>query len=103
MDLLILWVLAGRSRPGLPPPPPERAPQKRPAPSVSGAPLDAPDWRANNVNKRLLSLDLDSDAGREAFGRLAAKADFLLETALPGSDLAAFFDPDGGISSYGGV
>ncbi|MDX1484225.1 MAG: CaiB/BaiF CoA-transferase family protein [Alphaproteobacteria bacterium] len=59
-----------------------------------GAYLDAPDWRASNVNKRLLSLDLENDAGRAAFFRLAADADFLLETALPGSDLATLFDPD---------
>ena len=59
-----------------------------------GASLDAPDWRANNANKRLLSLDLKSEAGRAAFLKLAAAADFLLETAAPGSDLASFFDPD---------
>ena len=59
-----------------------------------GAPLEAPDWRANNVDKRLLSLDLDSEAGRKAFLKLVAKADFLLETAAPGSQLAEFFDPD---------
>jgi crotonobetainyl-CoA:carnitine CoA-transferase CaiB-like acyl-CoA transferase len=58
-----------------------------------GTALDDPGWRANNVNKRLISLDLESDSGREAFRRLAAKADFLLETALPGSELAALFDP----------
>jgi benzylsuccinate CoA-transferase BbsE subunit len=59
-----------------------------------GAPLNAPDWRANNANKRLLSLDLESEAGRGAFLKLAAEADFLLETAGPGSTLAEFFDPD---------
>ncbi|MCZ6848710.1 MAG: CaiB/BaiF CoA-transferase family protein [Alphaproteobacteria bacterium] len=59
-----------------------------------GASLDAPDWRANNANKRLLSLDLDSDAGRAAFLKLAAAADFLLETAPPGSARARLFDPD---------
>ena len=59
-----------------------------------GASLNAPDWRANNANKRLLSLDLESEAGRGAFLKLAAEADFLLETAGPGSTLAEFFDPD---------
>ena len=59
-----------------------------------GASLNAPDWRANNANKRLLSLDLESEAGRGAFLKLAAEADFLLETAGPGSNLAEFFDPD---------
>ncbi len=59
-----------------------------------GASLDSPDWRANNANKRLLSLDLETEAGRAAFLKLAADADFLLETALPGSPQADFFDPD---------
>lgn len=59
-----------------------------------GADLSAPDWRANNVNKRLLSLDLHQPAGRAAFDRLVAQADFLLETAQPGTSLAEFFDPD---------
>jgi crotonobetainyl-CoA:carnitine CoA-transferase CaiB-like acyl-CoA transferase len=57
------------------------------------ADLSAPGWRADNVNKRLLALDLTKDAGRSAFRVLAAKADFLLETADPGSDLARLFDP----------
>ncbi len=59
-----------------------------------GAPLDAPDWRANNANKRLLSLDLECEQGRAAFLKMAAAADFLLETAPPGSAQARFFDPD---------
>ncbi len=59
-----------------------------------GADLSAPDWRANNVNKRLLSLDLEGEAGRAVFLRLAKEADFLLETAQPGTELAAFFDPE---------
>jgi benzylsuccinate CoA-transferase BbsE subunit len=59
-----------------------------------GASLDAPDWRANNANKRLLSLDLESAAGRAAFLKLAAEADFLFETAHPTSERAKFFDPE---------
>ena len=59
-----------------------------------GAALDGPDWRGNNVNKRLLTLDLDVDAGRQAFLRLAARADFLIETAAPGGDRARLLDPD---------
>ena len=58
-----------------------------------GTSLDAPGWRADNVNKRLLTLDLTTDSGQAAFRALAAKADFLLETAEPGSALAQLFDP----------
>lgn len=59
-----------------------------------GADLSAPAWRGTNANKRLLTLDLASPAGKDAFLRMAAKADFLLETAQPGSDLARLFDID---------
>ncbi|HSR56189.1 MAG TPA: CaiB/BaiF CoA-transferase family protein [Alphaproteobacteria bacterium] len=59
-----------------------------------GADFTAPDWRANNVNKRLLSLDFENEDGRQAFLRLADKADFVLETAHPGTELCAFFDPE---------
>ena len=59
-----------------------------------GAALDGPDWQAYNVNKRLLSLDLDGEAGMEVLRRLAEGADFLLESAAPGSAAAAFLDPD---------
>jgi benzylsuccinate CoA-transferase BbsE subunit len=59
-----------------------------------GASLNAPDWRGNNANKRLLSLDLESDSGRATFLKLAASADILLETAHPASEQACFFDPD---------
>jgi crotonobetainyl-CoA:carnitine CoA-transferase CaiB-like acyl-CoA transferase len=59
-----------------------------------GADLSAPAWRGTNAGKRLISLDLTSKAGQEAFRKMAAKADFLLETAQPGSALAEFFDID---------
>lgn len=59
-----------------------------------GATLDDPDWQANNVNKRLLTLDLDDVAGRGAFRRLVEGADFLFETAAPGSAAFRLFDPD---------
>ncbi len=58
------------------------------------AALDDPTWRANNVNKRLVSLDLDTEAGRAAIQRMAASTDFLIETAAPGSAEADLFDPD---------
>ena len=58
-----------------------------------GASLDAPGWRADNVNKRLLTLDLTSDSGKSLFRKLAAQVDFLVETAQPGTDEARLFDP----------
>ncbi len=57
-----------------------------------GADLSAPAWRGNNAGKRLLTLDLTKKAGKAAFLKMVAKADFLLETAQPGSDVAALFD-----------
>ena len=60
-----------------------------------GADLSAPAWRGANTNKRLLTLDLTSAEGKDTFLRMAARADFLLETAAPGSELAKLFDIDG--------
>ncbi|MGH7931770.1 MAG: CaiB/BaiF CoA transferase family protein [Candidatus Binataceae bacterium] len=40
---------------------------------------------AYNRNKRSLALDLECAAGREIFYRLAARADFLVESDAPGS------------------
>ncbi len=57
-----------------------------------GRPLDDPDWQAFNVNKRLLSLNLEEEAGWDTLRRLAAGADFLIETAAPAA--AGLFDPD---------
>lgn len=57
-----------------------------------GADVTAIDWQAGNVNKRLLRLDLESPAGGATFERLVGQADFLIETALPGSPLAQVFD-----------
>ena len=58
-----------------------------------GASLDAPGWRADNVNKRLLTLDLTSASGKSLFLKMLAQVDFLIETALPGSAEAELFDP----------
>jgi crotonobetainyl-CoA:carnitine CoA-transferase CaiB-like acyl-CoA transferase len=49
-------------------------------------------WRALNVNKRLLRLDLGKSAGRDELDGLAAGADLLLATFTPGTREAAFFD-----------
>lgn len=59
-----------------------------------GADLSAPAWRGTNAGKRLITLDLTAKAGQDTFRKMAAKADFLLETALPGSDEAKLFDID---------
>ncbi len=50
-------------------------------------------WQANNVNKRLLRLDIDTPAGSAALDKLLARADVLLETAAPGTPSAARFEP----------
>jgi crotonobetainyl-CoA:carnitine CoA-transferase CaiB-like acyl-CoA transferase len=41
-------------------------------------------WFGFNNNKRGLTLDLESAKGRKLFSELAAKADFVLETFMPG-------------------
>jgi crotonobetainyl-CoA:carnitine CoA-transferase CaiB-like acyl-CoA transferase len=45
--------------------------------------VDTSDWRALNVNKRLLRLDLGEVDGRRELDRLAASADILLATCTP--------------------
>jgi benzylsuccinate CoA-transferase BbsE subunit len=42
-------------------------------------------WLAHNVNKRSVTLDIHSDAGRELFLRLVATSDFVLESSQPGT------------------
>jgi crotonobetainyl-CoA:carnitine CoA-transferase CaiB-like acyl-CoA transferase len=42
------------------------------------------DWWALNRNKRGITLDLESPAGRQRFLKLAAAADFLIESRRPG-------------------
>ncbi len=50
------------------------------------------DWQAYNVNKRILALDLKTEAGRGVLLRLVEDVDFLVETAAPGSAEAGLFD-----------
>lgn len=41
-------------------------------------------WFAYNANKRGITLDLDSSQGQDLFHRLAQKADFVIESFVPG-------------------
>lgn len=41
-------------------------------------------WWAYNRNKRSITLDLESDRGRELFHQLVSRADFLIESEDPG-------------------
>ncbi|HRQ59185.1 MAG TPA: CoA transferase [Azoarcus taiwanensis] len=58
-----------------------------------GASIDGPDWQANNVNKRLLRLDLDSAQGQSSFDRLITGVDILIESARPHDRRAHCLDP----------
>lgn len=56
------------------------------------AALEASDWRALNVNKRVLRLDLERPEARRELDALAAEADILLATFTPGTARARIFD-----------
>jgi len=66
--------------------PPGGSPVRRRGPFVDDVPH--PDrslqWWACNRNKRGVTLDLDSGRGQEMLRRLAASADFLIESETPG-------------------
>lgn len=67
--------------------PPEGDPARRMPPlleSRNGAPQSL-HWLACNANKRGVTLDLQTPAGRSLFLRLLTKADFVLETFKPGT------------------
>lgn len=57
-----------------------------------GSDIAQAEWRALNVNKALIELDLERAADREQFDALAAKSDILLATPAPGSAGAKCFD-----------
>jgi crotonobetainyl-CoA:carnitine CoA-transferase CaiB-like acyl-CoA transferase len=57
-----------------------------------GAALDSADWRALNVNKRLLRLDPASRAGQQAIEHMIPRVDILIETARPGDPADAWLD-----------
>jgi crotonobetainyl-CoA:carnitine CoA-transferase CaiB-like acyl-CoA transferase len=50
------------------------------------------EWRALNVNKALVELDLERAVNRERFDALAAKSDILLATPVAGSAASPCFD-----------
>lgn len=59
----------------------------------NGAP-ESLHWLAYNANKRGITLNLENGKGRELFGRLAAEADFVVESFKPGmlSELGLAYD-----------
>ncbi|MBO1333170.1 CaiB/BaiF CoA-transferase family protein [Streptomyces sp. VRA16 Mangrove soil] len=65
-------------------------PTRRWGPPFQGE--DATYYLAANRNKRSVTLDLKSDAGRAAVHRMLADADVMVENFRPGSTLARVFD-----------
>ncbi len=66
--------------------PPGGDPERR-VPPLAVGPGGCPQslaWLAHNVNKRSVTIDLDSEPGRLDFRKLVAESDFLLETFRPG-------------------
>jgi len=76
--------------------PPGGDPMRRTGPFIDGAksPENSHHWRYYNTNKRSITLEITSDAGRALLRRLAGTADVLLESFQPG-----YLDPLG--LSYG--
>ncbi len=66
--------------------PPGGDPERRQPPflAAAGAEPQGLNWLAQNVNKRSITLDLESEPGRLHFQKLVASSDFLLETFRPG-------------------
>jgi len=66
--------------------PPQGSPSRRMEPFMDGAPESERSLRyfAFNRNKRSVTLDLESDAGRQALLSLVETADFVIESAPPG-------------------
>lgn len=57
-----------------------------------GADVSSADWRALNVNKRLVHADFSDPAGRRRLDELASTADILIATPNPGAGDAGVFD-----------
>ena len=56
------------------------------------ADISSAEWRALNLNKRLLRADLSGHSGRRALDELAGTADILIATPHPGSGGVELFD-----------
>ena len=65
-----------------------------PLDDIGGIDLDGAEWRALNVNKRLLRLNAAGGAGRQAIERMIARADILIETARPGDPADEWLAPE---------
>jgi len=63
-------------------------------PDGLGGPRHGPDFQNLHRNKRSLTLDLKAPEGREAFLRLAARADVVVENFRPGVMARLGLDPD---------
>jgi crotonobetainyl-CoA:carnitine CoA-transferase CaiB-like acyl-CoA transferase len=56
------------------------------------ADVSSAEWRALNVNKRLVRADVSTPAGQRTLDEFAATADILIATPHPGSGTAALFE-----------
>ncbi len=61
---------------------------------IPEAAFDDAEWRALNVNKQLLRIDIASKAGRHAIERMIGRADILIETARPGDPADDWLSPE---------
>jgi len=57
-----------------------------------GTDLGSAQWRANNVNKQLLELDIHSEPAVQDLERIAAQIDVIIASIKPGSTSAQVFD-----------
>lgn len=66
--------------------PPGGDPARRPPPTLGPEPVSGPslEWMAANLNKRSITLDLQTDLGRGQLRQLTTHADFLIESFPPG-------------------
>ena len=55
---------------------------------------DDPDWRAGNINKKVLELDILGDAGRRVIESMIPRADVLIQSESCGHSSHSWLDPD---------
>ncbi len=60
---------------------------------------DDPDWRANNINKKILELDIREDAGRRVIETLIPKVDVLIHSDPFGHSSGSWLEP-GRVSEF---